>query len=652
MVVSSIKPKNFSNNSLNRDDLPEDVQNYLRQLKTENKQLKSQLEELTQGGIKILFSGKANAQRIARKVKPRTLREIKSLSIGTEEQKSQNLVIEGDNLLAMATLYQYHGKIDLIIADPPYNTGKDFRYNDRWDQDPNDPGLGNYVKADDPSRHTKWMKFMLPRLQLMKEMLKPGGVLAFCIDENEFLRLGMMLDEVFGEVNRIAIINWQKNYAPKSNAGHISAATEYVFVYAKNKERAKTARIPVGEKDQKRFKNPDKDPQGPWVVSDPGSQSIKPNDPKNKAIYAIQNPFTGKLEYPRTGRQWRCKKSSMKEWLEGWGSQYEERDLQDGWNPALVIKGSSNFNSRDPAVKKASQKAYQIYQSEVRPPLVFASQGKGKPAVKLYLSQIQQGKIPITYWANEEYGEISKLGNVSWPYSESGHTTAAYKELASCVGATHSFVTGKPLKLFQKIIQLWCPPNGKVLDPFAGSGTTGHAALQLNKETGTNRRFILIELGNLETDDSYCRTLLQKRLQAVITGKWTDQKEHEPLNVGFTFYSLNKTIDAQTLLEMKKDDLTDAILASQMESQWTLLENHSYLIAKNPENEGIFLVWNGNSKSQLTQEIYYQVVAEAKKVNLSTEKYIIYARLCSFRSENLEFKQIPSEILASFRIYE
>jgi len=100
-------------------------------LQTKIRKLEQKLEEYTQGGIKILFSGKANAQRISRKVKPRTLREIPELSIGSEEQKSKNLVIEGDNLLAMSTLYQYHGKIDLIIADPPYNTGKDFRYNDK-----------------------------------------------------------------------------------------------------------------------------------------------------------------------------------------------------------------------------------------------------------------------------------------------------------------------------------------------------------------------------------------------------------------------------------------------------------------------------------------------------------------------------------------
>src|SRR5437764_1863728 len=97
----------------------------IQSLQSKIRELEQKLEEYTQGGIKILFSGKANAQRIARKVKPRTLREIKSLSIDSEDEKTKNLVIEGDNLLAMATLYQYSGKVDLIIADPPYNTGKD-----------------------------------------------------------------------------------------------------------------------------------------------------------------------------------------------------------------------------------------------------------------------------------------------------------------------------------------------------------------------------------------------------------------------------------------------------------------------------------------------------------------------------------------------
>src|SRR5664280_2707948 len=104
------------------------------------------------------------------------------------------------------------GQVDLIQTDPPYNTGNDLRYNDRWETDPNDRGLGDFISADDAARHTKWMRFMYPRLQLMKSMLKPGGVLAICIDHRELFHLGQLLDELFREDNRLAIINWQKTW--------------------------------------------------------------------------------------------------------------------------------------------------------------------------------------------------------------------------------------------------------------------------------------------------------------------------------------------------------------------------------------------------------------------------------------------------------
>lgn len=197
------------------------------------------LRESADAGVNVSFPGKAKARRIARLVRPRVQRPISKYGAGTEEDRARNLLIEGDNLQALTTLYKERGQVDLIIADPPYNTGNDFRYNDRWDADPNDPGLGDLVGPDDPARHTKWMKFMYPRLQLMKSMLKPGGVLAICIDQRELFHLGQMLDErtLFGEQNRLAIINWQKSYSPRSDKSHVSTATEYVLVYAKDEER-------------------------------------------------------------------------------------------------------------------------------------------------------------------------------------------------------------------------------------------------------------------------------------------------------------------------------------------------------------------------------------------------------------------------------
>lgn len=90
-----------------------------------------------------------------------------------------------------------------VLTDPPYNTGEDFRYNDKWDKAPNDPDLGEIVPKDDGSRHSKWLRFMTPRLWMMKEMLKPGGVIAICIHHRELFRLGMLMDEIRSDLARL-----------------------------------------------------------------------------------------------------------------------------------------------------------------------------------------------------------------------------------------------------------------------------------------------------------------------------------------------------------------------------------------------------------------------------------------------------------------
>ncbi len=136
------------------------------------------LLEQSESGVRISFSGKATAREIARRVRPRVMQRLAKYSIGSPEQQADNLLLEGENLQAMVSLYRYRGHVDFILADPPYNTGHDFRYNDRWEDDPNDPDLGDIVSADDGARHTKWMRFMWPRLQTMRAMLKPSGVLA------------------------------------------------------------------------------------------------------------------------------------------------------------------------------------------------------------------------------------------------------------------------------------------------------------------------------------------------------------------------------------------------------------------------------------------------------------------------------------------
>lgn len=559
----------------------------------------------------------------------------------------------------MTTLYKERGQVDLIIADPPYNTGGDFRYNDRWDEDPNDPDLGDLVSAEDRARHTKWMKFMWPRLSLMRDMLKPTGVLAICIDYRELFRLGQMLDEMFGEANRLAIINWQKTHSPKNQETQVSAATEYVLVYAKDSERVRTGLLERSETATSSYTNPDNDHRGAWTPSD----STLPGGPSHPGqVYAIQNPFTGELIYPAVGRCWRYERSKMKAALEEWGTVYEDFQLDDGRRPALVIKGARDpliaEPLSDPVVARARKRAMAIRKKGDLPVLFFRKSpagevGAGQIRFKTYLAEVKQGVVPTTFWSTDEF-VAPDIGSVAWAADQSGTTRTGVKELEAIVGR-HGFETVKPLQLFNRIITLWCPGEGLVLDPFAGSGTTGHAVLHLNAITGSSRRFILIEQGRPERGDAYARSLTQNRLRRVVTGNRIKGKM-DPLGSGFAFITLQNRVDAGALLGMKRDDMTDAVIASHFDVSRrgapSLIrmshEGYKYLVARNQDDEGFFLVWNGGKKPPtFTESVYDAVVKEATKAELKPV-YHVYARFNVYQSDDVRFYQIPDRILMDF----
>ena len=261
---------------------------------------------------------------LANQVKPKILRRLKTYCRGNPASQAKNGVWEGDNLSAMVSLkHRFGGKIDLILTDPPYNTGKEFRYNDRWDEMPDDPGVGRVVSLIDPDRHSKWEKFMLPRLLLMRDLLAPHGIVAVCIDHRELFRLGILMNEVFGEENQLGIINWQKSYAPRGDNSHISTATEYVLIYAQDLAQAKTGLEPRTEKMDSKYKNPDSDPNGVWRSDNPTAGSGD-----RRAQYGIQSPFTGEIHYPGNN-YWRYPKKKMLAWLNAWGTEYKERYIFD-----------------------------------------------------------------------------------------------------------------------------------------------------------------------------------------------------------------------------------------------------------------------------------------------------------------------------------
>jgi len=636
------------------------------------------IKNMATGGIAVMFHGKRSAMEIQKLVRPRAIRVDKALCFGSKEEQAKNIILEGENLQGMVTLYKYRNSIDLILTDPPYNTGKTFRYNDKWDEDPNDPDLGNVVTLEDGSRHTKWMKVMLPRLQMMKAMLKPSGVLAICIDDSEVFHLGMMLDEIFGEENRLGIINWQKTYSPKNDSVHVSSATEYVLIYAKNKEDAKTELLDRTEDMNANYKNPDNDPNGLWTSGDPCART-----PAERDRYAIQSPFNGALHYPGTG-SWRFAKKDIKALLEKWGSKYIEKDIKDGRAKALVIdkaplpkiQSEQNLDNNSKVlfsgdipkeVKDAEKKAIKIRDGGVLPKFHFLKDGYGRPRIKRYLNQVKAGKVPLTFWADEDYEELFQLGCQSWEHTESGHSQTGINELDYIIGKGHNFTTVKPLKLFEKIIQLWCPPSGYILDPYAGSGTTAHAVLELNHTSSADRKFILIEQGSPENGDKYAKTLTWERVKRAITGErvsknGTVKKLEEPLVGGFTFQILTGRIDSKVIMSMKRDEMVDLIVATHWDSGKKLNINLQrlddkgflYCVGKNVIGEGYFIVWENNGKNvgTLDYSTYGKIVAEAKKATLKPP-YHIYARYEVYHDKkNVVFYKIPDRILAHLGLNE
>ncbi len=368
-------------------------------------------------GIHIDFSGKANARKLARKVRPRTTRTIQKYCAGTAEEQARNLLVEGDNLQAMTTLYRERGQVDLVLADPPYNTGNDWRYNDKWEDDPNDPGLGEWVSADDGARHTKWMRFMWPRLQMMKSMLKPGGVLAICIDFRELFRLGQMLDELFGEKNRLAIINWQRTYSRTNDASHVATTTEYVLVYAQDEEKASTRLLPRSEAAAR--ENPDADPED-WTDGPATGSNAKAH---KSMVYGIQSPFTGEILYPPAGSAWRLEQARNLEYLEAWGCKFDLKNLKDAKRRAVLI----GINTKDvpdvpgivlaESVTSAKRKARKVLNEGVWPRFFFLKNGEGRPRLKKYLTELKEGLVPTSFWANEPIDRRLKRARFPGPTS-------------------------------------------------------------------------------------------------------------------------------------------------------------------------------------------------------------------------------------------
>ena len=283
--------------------------------------------------------------------------------------------------------------------------------------------------------------------------------------------------------------------------------------------------------------------------------------------------------------------------------------------------------------------------------------GQARPVLKVYAREVKAGSVPTTFWV-EATDEPFEIGDVSWLSSESGRSREGVEELDAMVGRGHNFDTVKPLQLFTKIVQLWCPPNGIVLDPFAGSGTTAHAVLRVSRATEGRRRFILIEQGRPARGDPYARSLTTVRAARAISGERVTaggkvELTAEPLPGGFRFTKLSQRVDAEAVLALEREEMIDLLLTTH----WDQAERSSaylrrlpaqadrHLFAINGRGEGYFLVWKGPGESSiLNRSAFRELAEEAKEANLKPP-FHVYARLSTYSGPNIEFYQIPDRIL-------
>ena len=239
-------------------------------------------------------------------------------NIKEENKNSENIYISGDNIDALKHLVKsYSGQIKCIYIDPPYNTGSDgFAYNDKFNLTieklidvldvTEDEAKRIYNMTNNKSNsHSAWLTFMYPRLYVAKLLLKENGVIYISIDNNEQAQLKLLCDSIFGEENFISNFIWQKNFAPKNDNKYISDSTEYILLYAKNKEKFSRGLLPREEKHNKGYSNPDNDPRGAWT-----SGSMLATSYSSTGVFEIISP-NGKKNIPPSGKCWRFSKDTV-----------------------------------------------------------------------------------------------------------------------------------------------------------------------------------------------------------------------------------------------------------------------------------------------------------------------------------------------------
>lgn len=504
-----------------------------------------------------------------------TLEEVSKLHFQPDKANG-NLIIEGDNLLALkALLPMYAGKVKVVCIDPPYNTGNEgWIYSDNVNSPLIKDWLRKEVGKDDLTRHDKWLCMMTPRMRLLRELLADDGVIFVNIDDNEVHHLRSLMDEVFGDENFVGMFIWRKKEGGGQTDDYFVTEHEYVAVYAKTASfQWMDETIPVDE--AKFNKDDDKGKFDAIKLAKWGSGARREDRPT--MYFPIKSP-DGKNMYPKTpdGREgrWRVGKARMEVLIENDLIYWEKRNGE--WIPYEKVYYSEE------ALKKIKERS-------------------------------------ILY-------EIASTGDAS-------------NQLKDIFGIKDVFNNPKPSDLVKFFITYTTDKNSLILDSFSGSGTTGRAVMDLNKEDSGNRKFILVQMTEAtenEPNKNICKDITRERIKRAI-GKYG-------YDSGFKYLRVGQPLDAETLLEGKLPDYKTfaryvyyLCTGENLKDEKKISEKKFFV--GDFGNQAIYLIYKQDYEA-LTRMALNLEVAERIIAEQPNKKRIVYAPACFLDEEYMEEKQI------------
>jgi len=457
------------------------------------------------------FKGKTFVQNHHLAVKYHQLVPKKDLSLTDKVSLHDNLIIQGDNLKALkALLPTYSGKIKCIYIDPPYNTGNEnWVYNDNVNSPMLKEWLGKVVDKEDMTRHDKWLCLMMPRLKLLRELLSEDGVIFISCDDNELFNMKVLLDEIFDENNWVGTIIWRN--VTDNNPTNIAIEHEYIICYSKNKielepiwkskvSDAKQALIEIGNK----------------LIAEFGEQE--------ELQQAYTNWFReNKVYLGQLDRYKYIDKDGVYT-----GSQSVHNPGREGYRYDVI----------HPITKKPCKQPLMGYRFPettmkellVNKKILFGEDETKIIELKVYAKDYED-KLPSVIQLDGRLGSYD-LKEI-FPENKK------------------SFDNPKPVQLLKQIFSYLISSTDIILVSFAGSGTTAHAVLELNKEDGGNRKFILVE------QEDYANTITAERVRRVIKGvksaKNDPDKNREKKGTAgtFSYFQLGASIEMESILTGK-----------------------------------------------------------------------------------------------------